>query len=62
MKRTRFWLQGDNYIMKNKVGVVSLAYDTPTGPSLHLYQISYYLKQYGSNGLHKISASEEITT
>ena len=45
------------------VRVVSLASDTPTGPPVHPYQIlSYYLKQYGSNGLHKISASGEITT
>ena len=44
--------------MEMKVRVVSLACDTPTGPPLHLYQIlSYYLKQYGSYGLHKISAS-----
>ena len=42
---------------------VSLACDMPTGPPLHLYQIlSYYVKQYGSYGLHKISASGEITT
>ena len=32
IERTRFWLQGDNYIMKKKVRVVSLACDTPTGP------------------------------
>ena len=55
MECTRFWLQGD-YIMKKKVRVVSLACDMPTGPPLNLYQIlSYYLKQYGSYGLHKIS-------
>ena len=42
-----FW--GDNYIT-NKVRVVSLAQDTPTGPPLHPYQIlSNYLKQCGSN-------------
>ena len=42
----------------NKVRVVSLAHNTPTGPSLYPYQIlSNYLKQYGSYGLHKISAS-----
>ena len=59
MERTRFWLQG----MKKKLRVVSLAYDMPTGPPLHLYLISqYYLKQYGSYGLHKISASGETTT
>ena len=45
-----------------KVRVVSPAQDTPTGPPLHPYQISNYLKQYGSYGLHKISASGEITT
>ena len=45
----------------NKVRVVSLACDTPTGPPLHPYQIlSNYLKQYGISGLHKISASGEI--
>ena len=54
--------KGDNYIMKKKVRVVSFARDMPTGP-LHFYQIlSYYLKQYGSYGLHKILASGEITT
>ena len=54
MDRTRFWLQGT----KKKLRVVSLACDMPTGPPLHLYQIlPYYLKQYGSDGLHKISAS-----
>ena len=59
MERTRFWLQG----MKKKLRFVSLAYDMPTGPPLHLYLISqYYLKQYGSYGLHKISASGETTT
>ena len=37
--------------------VVSLVHDTPTGPSLHPYQIlSNYLKQYGSYSLHKILA------
>ena len=30
MERTRFWLQGNNYITKKKVRVVSLARDTPT--------------------------------
>ena len=60
---TRFWLQGRYYITKMKVRVVSLARDMPTGPPLHFYQIlSYYLKQYGSYGLHKILASVEITT
>ena len=57
-----FCFRGDNYIMK-KVSVVYLACDMPTGPPLHPYQIlSNYLKQYGSYGLHKISASGEITT
>ena len=47
----------------NKVKVVTLARDMPTGPSLHPYKIlSNYLKQYGSYGLHKISDSGEITT
>ena len=45
-----------------KVRVVSLACDMPTGPPLNLYQILlYYLKQYGSYGLHKISASGVIS-
>ena len=48
--------------MKMKVRVVTLACDMPTGPP-HFYQIlSYYLKQYGSYGLHKVLASGEITT
>ena len=56
-----FGFRGDNYIMKKKVRVVSLARDMSTGPSLHLYQILlYYLKQYGDYGLHKVSG--EITT
>ena len=56
-----FW--GNNYIIKKKVRVVSLACNTPTGPPLHLYQIlTNYLKHYGSYGLHEISASGEITT
>ena len=54
---------GDNYMMKKKMRVVALACDMPTGPPLHFYQIlSYYLKQYGSYGLHKILASRGITT
>ena len=58
-----FGFKGDNYIMKKKVRVVSLACDMPTGPPFHFYQIlSYYLKQCGSYGLHKILASGEITT
>ena len=34
--------RGDNYIMKKKVRVVSLAYGMPTGPPLNLYQILSY--------------------
>ena len=46
---TDFYLRGDKY--------------KTNGPSLHLYEIlSNYLKQYGSNGLHKILALGEITT
>ena len=57
-----FYFRGDNYITK-KVKVVSLVRDTTTDPSLHPYQILWnYLKQYRSYGLHKISASREITT
>ena len=57
-----FVYSGDNYIMKKKVSVVSFAHNAPTGPPLYFYQIlSYYLTQYGNNGLHKISASGEIT-
>ena len=61
-KRTslQFLLQGNNYIT-NKVRVVSLACGMPTGPP-HPYQISDYLIQYENYGLHKISASGEITT
>ena len=52
-----FCSRGDNYIL-NKVRVVSLTRDTPSGPPLHPYQIlSNYLKQYGNYGLHKISDS-----
>ena len=41
-----FCFRGDNYIT-NKVRVVSLARDMPTGPPLYPYQIlSNYLKQY----------------
>ena len=50
MERTR-----DHNYITNKVSVVSLACDTPTGPPLHSYQIlSNYLKKYGSYGMHKI--------
>ena len=56
-----FCFRGDNYITK-KVRVVSLAGNTLTNPPLHPNQIlSNYLKQYESYGLHKISASGEIT-
>ena len=62
MRLQYFCLRGDNYIT-NKVRVISLAWDMPTSPPLHPYQIvSNYLKQYGSYGVHKISASGEITT
>ena len=58
----QFLLQGDNYLI-NDVRIISLMHDTPTGPPLYLYQtLSNYLKQYGSYGLHKISASGKITT
>ena len=61
-ERTRFWIQG-RLLHNEEVRVVSLARDMPSGSPLHLYQIlSYYLKQYGSYGLHKISALGEITT
>ena len=57
-----FCLRGDNYITK-KVRVISLACNTSTGPPLHPYKILlYYLKQYGSCCLHKISISGQITT
>ena len=57
MERIRFWLQG------TKKRVVSLTCDMPTGTPVYLYQIlSYYLKQYGSYDLHKISTSGESTT
>ena len=62
MRLQYFCFRGDNYI-RNKVRVVSLAWDMPIGPPLHPYQIlSNYLKQYGSYGLHKVSASGDITT
>ena len=64
MERTRmrlqFLLPARQLYITNKVRVVSLACNMPTGPSLHPYQIlSNYLKQYGSYGLHKILASGE---
>ena len=46
-----------------KVRVVSLAYDKPTGPPLHFYKIlSKYVLGSQSYGVHKILASGEITT
>ena len=46
-----------------KLRVVFLARNTSPGPPLHPYQIlSNCLKQYGTYGLHKITASGEITT
>ena len=62
---TKYYQNISNHTLKDlkKVRIVSLALKTPTGTPLHLYQIlSYYLKKYGSYGLHKISASGEITT
>ena len=63
MERTRFLaFRGRNYIMK-KVRVVSLAYDTPTGPPLHFYKtLPKYVLGYQSYRVHKILASGEITT
>ena len=58
-----FGFRGDYYITKKKVRVVSLARIMPTGPPLNFYQnLSHYLKQYESFGLHKISASGQTTT
>ena len=46
----------------NRVKVL-LAYYSPTLPDICPYQkLSSYLKQCGSYGLHKISASGEIST
>ena len=62
MACTRFLIRGSNYITK-KVRVVSLACGMPTGLPLHPYHIlSHYLKRYGNNELHKVSASGEITS
>ena len=59
MACTRFRLQG-RQLHNEENESCSLARDTPTGPSLHPYQIlSIFFKQYGSYGLHKISTSEE---
>ena len=47
---------------KSRARVVLLACNTPTWTDICLNQIlSNYRKQYGSYGLHKISASGEIT-
>ena len=57
-----FGFRGDNYITKT-VRVVTLTCNIPTGPLLHFYQtFSKYVLGYQSYGLHKISASGEITT
>ena len=57
-----FGLRGDNYTTKTW-RVVTLACNIPTGPLLHFYQtLSNYVLRYQSYGLHKISASGEITT
>ena len=59
---TDFFFRGGNYIMK-KVRVVSLAWDTPTGPPLHSYQILWnYLKQYGSYGLLILTRGDNYIT
>ena len=58
-----FFFRQDNYIKKKVRVVFLLARDMPTDPPFHPYQIlSKYLKQYGSYGPHKISASGELTT
>ena len=60
--RWDFGFRGDNYITKT-VRVITLARNIPTGPLLHFYQtLSKYVLGYKSYGLHKISASGEITT
>ena len=52
-----FSFRAGNYIMKI-VRVVSLAYDMPTGPPLHSYQIfSKYVDGYQSYGEHKVKAT-----
>ena len=57
-----FGFRGDNYKMKKKVRVVSLARDMPTGP-LHFYQtLSKYVYGYQSYEVHKNLASGGITT
>ena len=56
-----FRFRGGNYITKT-VRVVTLASNIPTGPLLHFYQtLSKYVLGYQSYGLHKTSASAEIT-
>ena len=57
-----FGIRGNNYILKT-VRVVNLARNIPTGPLLHFYiTLSKYVLGNQSYGLHKISASGEITT
>ena len=57
-----FGIRGSNYII-NKVRVVSLACDMPTGPPLHFYKtLSKYVLRYQSYRVHKILTSGEITT
>ena len=52
-----FGFRGDNYIMKTE-RVVSLAWDAPTGPPLHSYQIlSKYVYGYQSYGGQKDEAT-----
>ena len=46
---------------KNK-DIFLLTCDTLPGPDICPNQISYYLKQYGSYGLHKILVPGEIST
>ena len=66
MACTKFRLQG-RYLHNEDSGVVSLACDTFTGPSLHSYQILLkYVLGHQSYGAHKdestISALGEVTT
>ena len=56
-----FGFREDNFITKT-VKVVTLTSNIPTGSLLHFYQtLSKYVLGYQSYGLHKTSASEEIT-
>ena len=51
------------YLEKEQGKVILLVSDIPTWSDICLYPIlSTYLKQYRSSGLHKISASGEMTT